>query len=65
MSNIFDLEFYKAESGKVPVQDFYFTYFNNKYIMLHGFVKKTMKIPKNEIEKARKYMEDYKRMHYE
>ena len=45
---------------------FYFTYFNNKYIMLHGFVKKTMKTPKSEIEKARKYMEDYKRrMHYE
>jgi len=43
---------------------FYFTYCNNKYILLHGFVKKTMKTPKNEIEKARKYMEDYQRRMY-
>lgn len=40
---------------------FYFTYYNNKCILLHGFIKKTMKTPKNEIERARKYMEDYKR----
>lgn len=39
---------------------FYFTYYNNKYILLHGFIKKTMKTPENEISKARKYMEDYK-----
>ena len=86
MSNIFDLEFYKAENGKIPVREFlyslepklrakafrdiarifYFTYCNNKYILLHGFVKKTIKTPKNEIEKARKYMEDYRRrMYYE
>ena len=40
---------------------FYFTYYNNKYILLHGFIKKTMKTPRNEIERARKYMEDYMR----
>lgn len=40
---------------------FYFTYCNNKYILLHGFIKKSMKIPPKEIERARKYMEDYKR----
>ena len=39
---------------------FYFTYYNNKFILLHGFIKKTMKTPKSEINKARKYMEDYK-----
>lgn len=38
---------------------FYFTYYNNKYILLHGFKKKTMETPKKEIERARKYMEDY------
>lgn len=38
---------------------FYFTYHNNKYILLHGFIKKSMKTPPLEIEKARKYMEDY------
>lgn len=40
---------------------FYFTYFNNRYVLLHGFIKKTMKTPEKEIEQARKYMEDYKR----
>ena len=40
---------------------FYFTYINNKFILLHGFIKKTMNTPKNEIEKALKYMQDYKR----
>ncbi len=40
---------------------FYFTYCNNKYVLLHGFIKKTMKTPENEINRARKYMEDYKR----
>lgn len=40
---------------------FYFTYYNNKFVLLHGFIKKTMKTPEKEINKARKYMEDYKR----
>ena len=118
MSNIFDIDFYKMENGKIPVQDFlyslepklrakafrdiellknlgnelrepyvkpikgennkglyelrirfsndiarifYFTYCDNKYILLHGFIKKSMKTPPKEIERARKYMEDYKR----
>ena len=38
---------------------FYFTQCKNKCILLHGFIKKTMKTPKNEIERAKKYMEDY------
>lgn len=40
---------------------FYFTCYNDRYILLHGFVKKSMKLPDKEIKKARKYMEDYKR----
>lgn len=40
---------------------FYFTYYDNKYVLLHGFIKKTMKTPKAEIERAKKYMDDYKR----
>lgn len=40
---------------------FYFTYYDNKFVLLHGFVKKTMKTTRDEIKKARKYMEDYKR----
>ena len=40
---------------------FYFTYYNNKFVLLHGFIKKTMKTPVSEIQKAQLYMEDYKR----
>lgn len=40
---------------------FYFTYYSNKFVLLYGFIKKTMKTPEKEIDKARKYMEDYKR----
>lgn len=118
MNIIFDLDFYRMENGRIPVQEylhslepklrakafrdiellknigndlrepyvksikgnknkglfelrvkfsrdiariFYFTYCNNRYILLHGFIKETMKTLENEIEKARKYMEDYKR----
>ncbi len=118
MIGIFELDFYKKENGKIPVQDFlysltpklrakafrdiellknlgtklkepyvkpikgkenkglyelrikfssdiarifYFTYLNNKFVLLHGFIKKTMKTPEAEIKRARKYMEDYKR----
>lgn len=38
---------------------FYFTYINNKYILLHGFIKKTLATPPREIEKALVYMKDY------
>ena len=110
VNGIVNLDFYKMENGKVPVQDFlyslepklrakafrdiellrnlgsdlrepyvksvkgnnnrglyelrikfsndiarifYFTYYDNRYILLHGFIKKTMKIPTKEIERAR------------
>ena len=69
MIKIIELDFYMKGNGKIPVQDFlyslnpifYFTYYNNKFVLLHGFIKKTMKTPENEIKRARKYMEDYKR----
>ena len=40
---------------------FYFTYFNNRYVLLHGFIKKTVTTPQREIDRALQYMEDYKR----
>lgn len=43
------------------VRIFYFTYYNNTYVLLNGFLKKSMKIPNREIERARRYMQDYKR----
>lgn len=42
---------------------FYFTHVNNNYVLLHGFLKKTMKTPQKELNKAISYMEDYKRRH--
>jgi len=38
---------------------FYFFYKDNKIILTNGFVKKTMKIPTNEINRALKYKKDY------
>lgn len=40
---------------------FYFVYSGSTFILLHGFVKKTIKTPAGEIDRARKYKEDYER----
>lgn len=40
---------------------FYFMPIGNSFVLLHGFVKKTDKIPKRELETAKCYMEDYLR----
>ncbi len=38
---------------------FYFLPFESTFILLHGFVKKTERTPKKELEIAKKYVEDY------
>jgi DNA-binding XRE family transcriptional regulator len=38
---------------------FYFSYEQNTFILLHGFVKKSNKTPERELERARKYKIDY------
>jgi phage-related protein len=40
---------------------FYFIHLNNKFVLLHGFFKKSNKTPKNELEKAKNFMIDYLR----
>ena len=40
---------------------FYFLPAGKSIVLLHGFVKKTGKIPNREIEIAKKYLEDYER----
>jgi phage-related protein len=40
-------------------KDFIFT--GSAFVLLHGFVKKTNKTPVREIDRARKYKEDYER----
>lgn len=37
----------------------YFFYYNKKRILTNGFIKKTQKTPKTEIDKAKKYRSDY------
>lgn len=43
---------------------FYFFVVDNKIILTNGFVKKSMKTPKAELELARKYKTDYERRHH-
>ncbi|MBR6529611.1 MAG: type II toxin-antitoxin system RelE/ParE family toxin [Firmicutes bacterium] len=38
-----------------------FTYNDNNIILLNGFIKKTQKTPKIELERAIKYKEEYQR----
>lgn len=38
----------------------YFFYYDGKIILTNGFVKKTQKTPKAEIERAKLFREDYK-----
>lgn len=40
---------------------FYFIPIKEKIVLLHGFVKKTEKTPKNEIDLAKEKMKEYKR----
>ena len=40
---------------------FYFFVVDNTIVLTNGFVKKTMKTPQNEVNKARNYKADYER----
>lgn len=40
---------------------FYFFIVDNKIILTNGFIKKTVKTPKTELDLARKYKKDYER----
>lgn len=42
---------------------FYFFVIDNRIIVTNGFVKKTTKTPKSELDLARKYKADYERRH--
>ena len=42
---------------------FYFFFVGNKIVLTNGFVKKSRKTPKGELELARKYKADYERRH--
>ena len=46
-----------------PIRDriLFASWCNNKFILLHIFMKQTQKTPKREIEKAKKLLENYKK----
>jgi len=42
---------------------FYFFVIDNRIVLTNGFVKKSMRTPKAELQLARKYKADYERSH--
>lgn len=55
---IFEL---RAKQSSDITRVLYFFRVGKKVVLTHGFVKKTQKTPKKEIELAKKYREDYER----
>ena len=53
---IFEL---RIKQGSNITRVLYFFFVNRKIILTNGFVKKTLKMPKNEIALARKYRNVY------
>lgn len=54
--DLYELRF-EGDDGAIRV--IYFFYIGKKIILLNGFKKKTKKIPRKEIELAKRRMEDY------
>lgn len=50
----------RARQGSDITRALYFFTIGNKAVITHGFVKKTQKTPRDQIEKAKKYRVDYK-----
>ena len=53
---IFEL---RAKVGSDISRVMYFFVINHEIILTHGFIKKSQKTPKGEIERAKKYRKDY------
>jgi len=51
----------RIQQGNNISRVFYFLATGNKFVLLHGFLKKTQKTPKRELDTAFAYMLDYKR----
>jgi phage-related protein len=49
----------RAEVNRNAIRVIYFLYTERRFILLHGFHKKTQKTPRKELEKAKKYLEDF------
>ena len=57
---IFEL---RAKESSNITRVFYFFYVGKKAILTNGFVKKSQKTPKRELDLAKKYKADYERRH--
>ena len=59
----FVVEFYETRDGQRPAEDFldelYFFYYGGRIILTNGFIKKTQKTPRSEIERAKQYRKDF------
>jgi phage-related protein len=51
----------RIQQGSDVSRIFYFLPVGNTFILLHGFLKKTQKIPPQELETALRYKADYLR----
>ena len=51
-----DLWELRAGAGRI----FYFTFEGRRFVLLHGYVKKTQRAPAREIDTARRRMHEYK-----
>lgn len=49
----------RGKVGSDITRVLYFFYYNGRIILTNGFVKKTQKTPKQEIELAEKYRKDF------
>lgn len=54
--DVFEL---RTKMGTDITRIFYFFYFDKRIILTNGFIKKTQKTPRKEIEKAIKYRKDF------
>ena len=53
---IFEL---RVQAGNNISRVLYFFYVGNKIILTHGFIKKTQKTPREEIERAKAYRKEF------
>lgn len=49
----------RADVNRNTFRVVYFLHTGRRFILLHGFQKKTQKTPEKELERARKYLEDF------
>jgi phage-related protein len=49
----------RVKHGSDISRIFYFAEIGGSFVLLHGFVKKSQKTPKKELERAQRYLDDY------